>query len=95
MTTDLHTETRRNPGSWQMSCANVNRESSANIGQSGKSLLRPVFVRAHLLVSLLQETRSWDVENLSLVFFLKGTKKWAQHTCCFRPFLQNTEIMEI
>ena len=69
MTTDLHTETRRNPGSWQMSCANVNRESSANIGQSGKSSLRPVLVRAHLLVSLLQETRSWDVEHLSLGFF--------------------------
>ena len=69
MTADLHTETRRNPGSWQMSCATVNRESSANMGQRGKSSLRPVFVRAHLLVSLLQEIRSWDVENLSLFFF--------------------------
>ena len=63
------TETLRNPGSWQMSCANVNRESSANMDQSGKCLLRPVFVRAHLLVSLLQETRSWGCGEFELGFF--------------------------
>ena len=42
------------------------------MGQRGKSLLRPVCVRAHLLVFLLQETRSRDVENLSwLCFFYR------------------------
>ena len=49
---------------------NVNRESSANVDQIVKILRRPDSVRTHLAVIFsLQETRSWDVENLSLPGF--------------------------
>ena len=79
MTTDLQpeigiTETRRNSGSWQLRCANVNRESSANMGQSGKCLLRPVFVRARLLFFFVAGDSFVGCGEFELAFFLKGTK---------------------
>ena len=62
-----------------------------------KILLRLDLVRAHLLVIFgLQETPSWDVENLSWfgTVFYRG-KFWAHDTRCLGAFLQSTEITEI
>ena len=62
-----------------------------------KRLLSPEFARAHLpLTFALQETRSWDVQNLSLLgFVFMSVILGSLHSLCQTFFLQNTEIMDI
>ena len=63
---------------WQPISANVNIENAANVEQIVERFLRPATARTHLpMILAVQETMSWDVENLSLsglVFF-----KWLVH----------------
>ena len=65
----------------QLISANVNGESFADPQQIVQRLLRPSFTRAHLLVFFaLQETRSWDVENLSFPGFASYSSKFGLTT---------------
>ena len=52
-------------GSWQLITANINKESAVDVDHTVTRLLSPEFVRADLPVILaLQETRSWDGEEV-------------------------------
>ena len=58
-------------GSWQLITANINKESAVDVDHTVTRLLSPGFVRADLPVILaLQETRSWDGEEMHVPGFV-------------------------
>ena len=58
-------------GRWQLITANINKESAVDVDHTVTRLLSPEFVRADLPVILaLQETWSWDVEEMYVPGFV-------------------------
>ena len=52
-------------GRWHLITANINKESAVDVDHTVTRILSPEIVRADLPVILaLQETRSWDVEEM-------------------------------
>ena len=72
-------DTRRDHGC--LFSVNDIRVSLADADQVVTRLLSPEYVRAHVLLILaLQETRSWDVQNLSLPGFVSCGNKFGLTT---------------
>ena len=58
-------------GGWQLITTNINKESAVDVDHTVTRLLSPEFVCADLPVILaLQETRSWDVEEMHVPGFV-------------------------